>query len=53
MRWLFSRGHEQIRLDRWYDERTFEYVVNIAYPDGRRDSQRFANDADFERWLAG
>jgi hypothetical protein len=53
MQWLFSRDHEQIRLTRWYDQRRFEYVVDIAYPDGGRESQRFASDADFERWLAG
>ena len=52
MIWLFSRRKAEIRLETWYDKYTSEFVVDIAHPDGQRDSKRFVNDGVFRTWLA-
>jgi hypothetical protein len=52
MIWIFSRRKEKVRLETWYDKHTSEFVVDIAHPDGQRDSKRFLNDHVVRTWLA-
>ena len=64
MVWFFERYEESLRLETRYDNETREYVVVVHYPDGREETERFANPEEYrvrlvalenhldaERWL--
>jgi hypothetical protein len=51
MLWFFERKGERLNLETTYDNAAGEYVVNIRYPDGREEGQRFRSGATFRAWL--
>ena len=51
MLWFFERGQKSLRLETRYDNATSEFVVMVRYPDGREQSERFAEGDACRRWL--
>ncbi len=51
MLWFFERNDESLKLETLYDNDAAEYVVNVRYPDGREQTERFADSDAFGSWL--
>jgi hypothetical protein len=48
---VFRTGQETVSLQTRYDNATTEYVAVVTYPDGRRETERFANADGYRLWL--
>lgn len=51
MLWLFDRNDQHLRLETRYDNDTSEYVLILNWPDGREETERFADQQDYRRRL--
>ena len=51
MLWFFERNDESLKLETLYDNDAAEYVVNVRYPDGREQTERFTDSDAFGAWL--
>jgi hypothetical protein len=48
MVWFFGRGSETVKVQTRFDNVTREYVLEIAWGDGRVETERFRELSDFE-----
>jgi hypothetical protein len=53
MLWFFKREDQSIRLEARYDNDTAEFVVQVRWPDGREEVERFSDLELCRTWLAG
>ena len=51
MIWLFERGTERIQLTTRLDKTQGEYLIEIIWPDGRIESERYDRLTDFQTRL--
>jgi len=51
MVWFYKRDRASLSLETRYDNDTLEYVAIVFHPDGRRDTERFAQREAFAAWL--
>jgi hypothetical protein len=51
MVWLWSRDKESLKLETRYDNETGEFVMVLAWSDGRRQTERFSDLAAFRARL--
>jgi hypothetical protein len=51
MLWFFDRDQESIRLETRYDNEAGQFVGEVRYPDGREETQRFAEREMLNAWL--
>lgn len=49
--WFLSRGDQPLRLDARYDDDTEDYVLVVHWPDGRQETERFADAPAFRQRL--
>ena len=49
MIWFYSRDDQRIRLEMRYDNDTGEFLVVISHPDGRHETERFADLSGFSK----
>ena len=48
MVWFFGRGSETVKVETRFDNVSREYVLEIAWADGRVETERFRELSDFE-----
>jgi hypothetical protein len=48
MVWFFGRGSETVKVQTRFDNVSREYVLEIAWADGRVETERFRELSDFE-----
>ncbi len=48
MVWFFGRGSETVKVQTRFDNVTREYILEIAWGDGRVETERFRELSDFE-----
>ena len=51
MLWFFERDDESLELETRYDNETSEYVAIVRRPDGREQTERFADGSKYGAWL--
>jgi hypothetical protein len=51
MFWVFSHDRDEIRLETSSDVSSADFVVDIVHADGRRGTERFADQRQFWTWL--
>jgi len=51
MLWFFEREDQSLRLESTYDNKTAEFVVSVQWPDGREQTERFAELEACRAWL--
>ena len=52
MLWFFEREDLSLRLETRYDNQTSEFIVTVQWPDGRMQTERFADLEACRGWLA-
>jgi hypothetical protein len=51
MIWFYERDSQALQLETRYDNDTREYVVEVRHPDGRQETERFADPHSCRDWL--
>ena len=51
MLWFFDRAEERLQIETLYDNAANEFVAIVRWPDGRAQTERFADMETFRRWL--
>jgi hypothetical protein len=48
MIWFFTRSGEELRVTTRFDNATTEFVVEIEWPDGPAQTERYTDAAEFD-----
>ena len=47
MLWFFDRDNEKVEVETRFDNNTLDYVLVIRWPDGREETERYADSESF------
>jgi hypothetical protein len=47
MLWFFDRDYEKVEVETRFDNNTLDYVLVIRWPDGREETERYADSESF------
>jgi hypothetical protein len=51
MLWFFERDKQSLRVETRYDNGSSQFVVIVTWPDGREQTERFADPEVCRTWL--